>query len=93
MEIPAFYNRLEAREIGRLNVRAKQCQNCLFGNSPLVSPERKQEIIEGCLKSDSHFNCHEFKNVCCQGFWHTHSKDVLTTRLALAFESVEFIRA
>lgn len=81
-----------APEIGKFNVCAKQCQNCLFGKNPLVSESRKEEIIAGCLKSDKHFTCHKYTNVCCNGFWRRFSKSVLTTRIALSFDRVEFIR-
>lgn len=86
-----------------LLVSASACERCLMGKTPLVSPERKADLIAGALKADSFFVCHvpakrkadhDWKgsvNVCCSAFFARYKYDSLALRLASIFNWVRFI--
>ena len=42
-----------------LKVASKPCDQCLFSKRRIVSLERKEDIIKGCLEEDKHFECHK----------------------------------
>ena len=75
-----------------INVRRKPCKHCLFGKDPLL--ESKQQIkdkIDGCLRDNRTFACHEFDNVTCKGFFDRHKRDVLPTRVGLALDAIVWV--
>lgn len=51
----------------------KPCDECLFGPNKIVSDKRMQEVINGCVRDDSHFICHKASmnkdDICCRSFF------------------------
>jgi len=74
-----------------INVRRKRCQRCLFGKTPLLPKEMIKEKIDGCLRDNRTFACHEFDNVTCKGFFDRHKRDVLPTRVGLALDAIVWV--
>jgi len=60
----------------------KRCKNCLFSEDRIVSPERAQDIIEGCLKKKGYFVCHKATiqntalEVMCRGYYDKYGDQV-----------------
>ena len=52
-----------------LDIKKRCCGQCLFTENKIVSDERKMEIINKCVKSDTHFICHKTDDVVCKGFY------------------------
>lgn len=80
--------RKKAPEIGRLNVRAKQCDRCLFGDDPHMPWKGGGEVLTARVrKVGSHFCCHEYKNVMCRGFYerYGHENDYITIAKRLGY--------
>lgn len=42
-----------------LLVCAQQCNQCLFSKDKIVSDDRRQEILRGLERDDTHFQCHK----------------------------------
>lgn len=59
------------------DVTKERCDECLFGENPIVSNSRRKEVIQGCLSNDSHFICHKTKDACCRGFYETQSTNMI----------------
>jgi hypothetical protein len=76
-------------------VTKKRCKNCLFSDERIVSPERAEEIVSGCLKDDDFFICHQSSlnegKVCCRGFYDKYKFDITLARVATIFNQVKFI--
>jgi len=76
-------------------VREKQCDQCLFSVSRIVSLKRMREIVKDCTLSNSHFICHkatiEGKDVCCRGFYDTQGYKTNIIRIAERLKAVEFV--
>lgn len=70
-----------------LTLQKKRCDQCLFSQAKVVSDERRDQIIEDCLKRDHFFVCHKGSikglNIVCRGFWDKHKTDVWPLRLAV----------
>lgn len=66
----------ESRAIYLGEVFEKRCNQCLFSDAKIVPDARKAEIIETCVKTDTHFICHKAslagRDVCCRGFYDAH---------------------
>lgn len=84
---------------GKLSVCKKQCRECLFGSKPHLPwmPAGKAKI-DGILKvlnsgkvEGSAFNCHEYDNVMCHGFWIRHGKDSWYGRLASHGDHINWV--
>lgn len=77
-----------------MKVYKTACQNCLLSRDAIVSPDRRQELIKSCLKSQKYFVCHKasFKgeDVCCKKFYDRYKNRIqslqLGTRLGLIEE-------
>lgn len=54
-------------------VCSKSYDQCLFTKNKIVTDERKQEILDGCEREQTHFICHKGsiagENVVCNGFF------------------------
>lgn len=74
-----------------LNVRRKRCKYCLFGKEPLLPKELIEEKINGCLRNDKTFACHEFDSVTCKGFFDKHKRDVIPTRIGIALDAIIWV--
>jgi hypothetical protein len=61
-----------------LEIQCRQCKECLFGKKPIVSPERKQEVIAQCVKEKKYFICHmSTRNKACYGYFKYWLKFIL----------------
>lgn len=86
-----------------LLVSASPCEHCLFGAKPLVSPERKAELIAESIAADSYFICHVpalrkmehdwtgTTQVACHAFFKRYQWDVLALRLASLLHIARYI--
>lgn len=59
-----------------MKVYNQQCQNCLFSEDSIVSPERRKDIVQSCKSNQSFFVCHKSsiqgdEDVCCKKFFDT----------------------
>lgn len=79
---------------GMIKVRFERCDQCLFGANKVVSEERKQELIEQCIKAEGWFVCHKStqvgEHICCRGYWDIYKSDVISLRVAQMFNGYEF---
>lgn len=52
---------------------AEQCDRCLFGPDPLVSRERRAELLDNCRQHGRSFECHlstmRGEKVTCRAFY------------------------
>lgn len=64
-----------------LSVKSKQCDQCLFSKNRIVSASRMKEIVKGCVRDDTHFECHkgtiEGKRIVCAGFYQRFSTNLI----------------
>ena len=79
-----------------LKIMSEQCDQCLFSANRIVSGKRAKQVIQDCLKTDTHFQCHKAtiagENVACKGFVDTFAGDVFPVRLALILGLVEYVQ-
>lgn len=74
-----------------MEVAERQCNECLFCSSRIVTDERAAEIIRDCAKRDTHFICHKFtledgrSQVMCRGHYEAAIAGRLPTPRLLAF--------
>jgi len=75
-------------------VMDRRCDECLFSDDKIVSPERKADVLANCAVNDNHFTCHKVhgtnEDVCCRGFYDTQPPCQLT-RIAQRLNMVEFV--
>jgi len=76
------------------NVLAKRCDECLFTENKIVSPERADALTQEALANDGFFVCHK-ATLCgivvgCHGFFDQHNTP--PTAIAKAFGFVRFIK-
>lgn len=69
------------------------CQNCLYTEDRIVSPERAEGIIRQCNEKSGHFICHvasiRGQDICCHNFYkNMENKKV---RLAKAWGLTRFV--
>lgn len=79
-----------------LQVFQEKCKNCLFDQDRIVSSERAKEIIDFCIKEETHFICHlstmdDNGNVCCRGFFDTCGDQIQKIQIAQRLDLIEFI--
>lgn len=79
-------------------VTEKQCDQCLMSKDKIVSSERRNEILQQCRESDTHFICHkhtiadENSNVCCRGFYDSNPMATNLMRIALRLNAVKTVK-
>jgi len=82
-------------EVGLImfKVKKKCCGQCLFGKNKIVSDDRKDQLLEECKQTDSHFICHEGtiarEDICCKAFYDKHDTGLM--RAAQRLSMVEFV--
>lgn len=78
-----------------LQVYKECCGNCLLSKDSIVSPERRKEIINGCVKKQTHFICHkasiEGKDILCKTFFDKLGHHSQMVRIAERLNMVEFV--
>jgi hypothetical protein len=60
-------------ESGKFRVMSVRCARCLFSQNPLVSAERRNQVLAECKQEGKFFVCHEKAAdnglACCKGFY------------------------
>ena len=81
----------------------KRCDECLFSNAKIVSDERKADVLDQCVRTDTHFVCHKHTirellregvgdgNVCCRGFYDHDPAATSAMRIAGRLGIVVFV--
>jgi hypothetical protein len=76
-------------------VADKRCDQCLMGPNKIVSDERKQDLLEDILTTQTHFVCHKAtingEDVCCRGFYDAYHKEVSKLRIFKRIGLIEFV--
>ncbi len=77
----------------KLKVMSKQCNECLFSKNKIISDEKKENLLNECWRSDTHFVCHKFtiagQDGVCKGFWDNYQTALMG--LAKASNMVELV--
>lgn len=72
-----------------------QCDQCLFSENRIVSKNRKNQIIQDCLATNSHFICHKGslvgEDICCHGFYQSYGSQINLIRVARRLNAVEMV--
>ena len=80
---------------GKVHIRNRRCETCIFGGNSPVSVERKDEMVALSLRDDGVIPCHKHLapmqplNPVCHGFWSLNES--IPLRLAAAMEVIEWV--
>jgi hypothetical protein len=78
-----------------LKVYKECCKNCLLSPDAIVSPQRRKQIIQGCIKEQTHFNCHkstmEGTQILCKTFFDKLGHYSQMVRIAERLKMIEFV--
>jgi hypothetical protein len=78
-----------------MKVFETSCKNCLLSPDRIVSPARMKEIVNGCVKNQSHFICHkasqEDENTCCRTFFDKLGQYSQMIRICERLGAIEFV--
>lgn len=81
-------------------VMQKRCDRCLFGPDPIVTPERRRDIIHSLTEEENHFVCHhatiargegDRPGVCCRADYDRNPARTNLMRIAGRLGAVRFI--
>jgi hypothetical protein len=72
-----------------LKVCIERCNQCLFGPTPIVGPERIKQVLNKCEREGAHFICHKTDDTVCKGFYDTSTSQGI--RIARRLDMVEFV--
>lgn len=71
------------------------CKNCLLSPDRIVSPKRSKEIIQDCVKKQTHFQCHkatqEGKDIMCKSFFDKFGFYSQMVRIAERLNMIEYV--
>lgn len=78
-----------------MKVYKECCKNCLLSADSIVSPTRRKEIITGCVKKQTHFQCHkatiEGKDILCKTFFDKLGHHSQMVRIAERLNMIEYV--
>jgi hypothetical protein len=82
----------------RVHVMADLCSTCVFrpGNLMRLEPGRLRGMIEEARAGESGIVCHKTihgqreQQAICRGYFDRHGRDVVTLRLALAMNIIDY---
>lgn len=82
---------------GKVHVMRAMCPTCIFrpGNPMQLQPGRVAEMVKTAKAGESTIICHETthgqreQEAACRGFWERYARDVMTLRLAMAFDIID----
>ena len=80
---------------GKVHIRARECENCLFSPNRIVSGSRAADIVKQTKDtSGASFICHKDQvdkepTAICRGWWDRFYDRDPTVRLAVALDIVE----
>ena len=76
-----------------LHIKKSECDQCLFSKNRIVSAKRMKEIVTGCRRKDTHFECHkgtiDGKEVVCYGFYSRFTSQMI--RIAGRLGMIKFV--
>lgn len=76
-------------------VYKKSCDRCLLSKNPLVSNQRRRDILNDIKENQSYFVCHkssiEGGNVCCKTFYDKLGYMSQLIRITERLNCVEFV--
>jgi len=71
------------------------CEECLLGDSPIVSNSRRKEILRGIVEDQSHFICHKAsiagEDVCCKTFYDRMGQHSQMVRISERLGMIKFV--
>ena len=78
-----------------MQVYKECCKNCLLSADSIVSPKRRKEIISGCIKKQTHFQCHkasiEGQEILCKTFFDKLGHHSQMVRIAERLNMIEYV--
>lgn len=78
-----------------MKVYKESCKNCLLSADSIVSPQRRKEIVTGCVKKQTHFQCHkatiEGKDILCKTFFDKLGHHSQMIRIAERLGMIEYV--
>lgn len=78
-----------------MKVYKECCKNCLLSPDSIVSPTRRKEIIQECVKKQTHFQCHkatiEGKDILCKTFFDKLGHHSQMVRIAERLNMIEYV--
>ena len=78
-----------------LKVFKECCKNCLLSEDAIVSPGRRKDIVQGCVKNQTHFQCHmatiEGKDILCKAFFDKLGHYSQMVRISERLNMIEFV--
>lgn len=78
-----------------LKVYKECCKNCLLSPNAIVSPKRRKQIIQSCVKEQTHFFCHkstmEGREIVCKNFYDKLGHHSQLIRIAERLKAIQFV--
>lgn len=71
------------------------CKNCLLSADAIVSPKRRKEIVNECVRKQTHFQCHKAtmqdKDILCKSYFDKFGHHSQMVRIAERLNMIEFV--
>ena len=78
-----------------LQIYKECCQNCLLSPNRIVSGKRAKEIINGCVKNQTHFQCHKAtlrgEDIMCKSFFDSFGHYSQMVRIAGRLDMLKYV--
>lgn len=78
-----------------MKVYKECCKNCLLSADSIVSNARRKEIIQGCVKSQTHFICHKAsmnnEEILCKTFFDKLGHHSQMVRIAGRMNMIQYV--
>ncbi len=78
-----------------LDVRYRQCSECLYSARKVVSDARRDAIVAHCARTEQGFSCHKATDagvdVMCRAHWERTKDATVRNRLAQQLGVVRFV--
>jgi hypothetical protein len=78
-----------------MKVYKECCKNCLLSPDRIVSPERAKEIISGCKREQTSFQCHKAtmrgEDILCKNFYDQFGHFSQMVRISERLNMVQFV--
>lgn len=79
-----------------MKIFKESCKNCLLSSDSIVSPARRKEIVQGCIKNQTHFICHKAtisgdKEIVCKTFFDKFGHHSQMIRIAERLNMIEYV--
>lgn len=74
----------------------KRCNECLFSKNKVVSDERRDDVLETCMRRGAHFECHKASKhkleAVCRGFYDSEEHTTRLIHVARLLKAVRFVK-